>query len=279
MEFVAEGQKGTTHRVPNTEYLRTFVDNTTPALWLFLAWHLVVFWRSRRGRSLFEWLLPTFPFLLMLGLCCSPKSNDRYFLPVTACFTLLAALGALDCAEFLRRCFALRGAVFLCAGVALAAQIFSPPAPLKWKSLSEYWRAFQHDDRAELRAWLTENLPPDAVVMADSRVLLPVTDSRDEDNGPPLRQRVVSKKSVNPGTLDELRRSGVTHVVVSESDYGRYFREGLRPKEGFRDKFDRERGFYDQLFRDGELLWSRDYGTVIYLHPGIRVYRLKPAGA
>jgi hypothetical protein len=276
MDFVVKGQKGMTRSVPNSEYLRAFADNTTPALWLFLGWHLVAFWRTRRSRSLFEWVLLVFPFAFAIALSCSPKSNDRYFLPATALFTLLAALGAMDCAEFLQRRFAMRGAVTLCAGVALAAQVFSPGKPLKWKSLSEYWRAFQHDDRAELRDWIAHNLPPDAVIAQDARVLLPVTgDDEGADRQPPLTQRVMGKKyAASLGTLDDLRGKGVTHVIVSESNYGRYFRRSLRPQEGFEAGFARHREFYERLFRDGELLWKRDYGTVIYLHPGIRVHRL-----
>jgi hypothetical protein len=50
----------------------------------------------------------------------------------------------------------------------------------------------------------------------------------------------------------------------------------LRPQEGERADFERRKAFYESLLRDGELLWERDRGTVIYLHPGIRIYRLPP---
>jgi hypothetical protein len=64
-------------------------------------------------------------------------------------------------------------------------------------------------------------------------------------------------------------------VIVSETDYGKYFRRNLRPKKGEEGKFSQSRQFYERLFREGELLEEWDRGTVIYLHPGIRVYRLR----
>jgi hypothetical protein len=76
------------------------------------------------------------------------------------------------------------------------------------------------------------------------------------------------------GTLDELRAKGITHVAVSESDYGRFFLKSLQPKKGQEEDFARRKAFYESLFDSGEPLFERGRGTVIYLHPGIRVYRI-----
>ena len=62
--------------------------------------------------------------------------------------------------------------------------------------------------------------------------------------------------------------------MVSETSYGRFFRGDLHAKESGDAKYQRGKAFYEQLIREGELLFERDRGTVIYLHPGIRVYRL-----
>jgi hypothetical protein len=71
-----------------------------------------------------------------------------------------------------------------------------------------------------------------------------------------------------------LLKRGVTHVAISESDYGRFFLKGLKPQESGKADFQRRKAFYEQLRRDEKLVFDRDRGTVIYLHPGIQVYRL-----
>ena len=55
--------------------------------------------------------------------------------------------------------------------------------------------------------------------------------------------------------------------------------EATAKLESFRDLADkhflRAKAFYEELLRDGEPLFERDRGTVIYLHPGIRVYAIQ----
>ncbi|HET6408720.1 MAG TPA: hypothetical protein VFG14_12620, partial [Chthoniobacteraceae bacterium] len=68
---------------------------------------------------------------------------------------------------------------------------------------------------------------------------------------------------------------GITHVIISESDYGRYFRKSLKPQKGAESKFAESRKFYERLRHEGELLREWKRGTVIYLHPGIEIYRLR----
>lgn len=84
----------------------------------------------------------------------------------------------------------------------------------------------------------------------------------------------LSKLASDQGTLEEMRAHGVTHVIISESSYGRFFRRDLRAKDLEEASFARAKAFYADLLRSGELLFERERGTVIYLHPGIRVYRL-----
>jgi len=279
LEFVVKGQRGMTRSVPHTQYWNVFRDNTTPLLWLLLGAFLHARWRERRTLSLPEWILIGFPFAYAVALSFSPKSNDRYFLPATALFTLQAAIGAVD---FVRhntprqtRSRWMAAAIFLLLGTQLA----SLPRPLDWRCFADYWRAFQADDNAELRRWVS-GLPVTAVIAKDSRISLPDPEKkRDLKRMGTLPQKVLGARfAADLGTMEELRAKGVTHVIVSESDYGRFFLEGLRPQSGERADFDRRKAFYESLLRDGELILERDRGTVIYLHPGIRVYRLAGKG-
>jgi hypothetical protein len=70
----------------------------------------------------------------------------------------------------------------------------------------------------------------------------------------------------------------VTHVAISRSDYERFFLPGLRPRAGEDEVFARRRAFYEELRNVGEEVFRKERGTVLYLHPGIEVYRLPAAG-
>jgi hypothetical protein len=140
-----------------------------------------------------------------------------------------------------------------------------------------YDRAFQRDDTAELINFLRAEVPPDAVLLKDNRIALP--DPEREKHAARvgvIPQKVVARRyAADFAPFDQLKERGITHVIVSETDYGKYFRRSLHPQQGAESKFAQSRQFYERLFREGELLEEWERGTVIYLHPGIRVYRLR----
>jgi hypothetical protein len=281
VELVAKGQGGLTRRVPHAQYWSVFVDNTTPVIWVLLVIFLRARWKHRRELTFPEILLMAFPFAFAVALSFSPKSNDRYFLPATALLVVLAGLGTVDFARLFRR----GPARFWAGAGAVAVLIFGQvigfyPAQKAWL---EYEEAFQHDDNVALIEWLNKEVPADAVIVRDNRIQLP--DPQRKKHA--ARLGVVPQKVINRdaagetvrfaadiGTIDELKKRGVTHVAVSESDYGRFFLEGLKPQESSKADFQRRKAFYERLQREEELVFDRDRGTVIYLHPGIRVYRL-----
>ncbi|MGC3988792.1 MAG: glycosyltransferase family 39 protein [Chthoniobacteraceae bacterium] len=269
MTLVVEGQQGARRSVPHTLYWNIFVDNSTPLIWIGLLWYLVAFWKTRQNRSLDEWLLLIFPFAFAVLLSFSPKTNDRYFLPATAIFTVLAALGTVDLGRqaFLKVPPGVRialGGLLLVAG--------------QLPSFCNYYRAFQQDDRQALHEYIEKNLPKEAVIVTDDRAGLPVTDSeRDAQRQALLPQKVVGGKAASDlGPFNHLAELGITHAAVSESTYGRYFLK-LQPSGKKADAFMQAKAFYETLFQQGTLLWERPRGTVIYLHPGIRLYRLPTA--
>lgn len=266
--LVVHGQGGQ-RDWPHAQYWNVFRDNTTPVMWVLLLVFLASRWHERRTLSLPEWLVVAFPFAFALLLSFSPKSNDRYFLPATAVFTLLAALGAVDAARLLTRWLPLRGALGAMAAVLVAAQL---PSWLKYDA------AFRTDDNADLIAWVRTELPPDAVLSRDSRARLPDSSSeKAQRRFAPLTQKILGGRfAADEGTVSGQRAKGVTHVAVSESDYGRFFLRDLRPRAGEEQKFAQRKAFYEELLRDGERVFGRDRGPVLYLHPGLRVYRLPP---
>ncbi|MDB6154576.1 MAG: hypothetical protein JWL90_3029, partial [Chthoniobacteraceae bacterium] len=55
INFVVEGQKGMTRRVPHSQYWSVFLDNSTPAIWLLLGIFLYSRWRERFAITPPEW--------------------------------------------------------------------------------------------------------------------------------------------------------------------------------------------------------------------------------
>jgi hypothetical protein len=285
MDLVVHGQRGMTRSVPHAQYWSVFRDNSTPAMWVFLLTFLAVRWRDRRTLNPVQWMVIAFPFVFALMLSFSPKSNDRYFLPATALFTLLAGFGAVDAAKMLAHWIPRRWALAGCVTVLLVCQAVSLPSPLSWRTLSNYFAAFQRDDNAELLDWIKAELPPSAVIVKDSRVKLPDPRKKEDDGRyPPMPQKILqtppgvpaAQYAADVGTMEELRAAGVTHVAVSKTDYGRFLDDKLRPQKSEAAKYAKYRAFYEELLRYGEPLFERPRGTVIYLHPGISVYPLPP---
>jgi len=271
MNLVVEGQTGARRSVPHTLYWNVFVDNTTPLIWIFLIAHIATFLKTRREHSLDEWLITVFPFAFALMLSFSPKTNDRYFLPATAMFMVLAARGMFDLAQWARSRVRIPNLALIIVAIGIAAQL---------PSFFRYYSAFQHDDRAELRRYIETHLPPNAVIVSDDRAGLPVSgNQRDAIRQQPLQQKVLGGKvASNLGPFDNLKSLGITHAAVSKSTYGRYFLKS-QPTGQKGDEFKAARTFYETLFQRGTLLWERERGTVIYLHPGIRLYELPKAAA
>ena len=107
-----------------------------------------------------------------------------------------------------------------------------------------YEHAFQNDDTQELITWLCTEVPPTAVIAKDNRVMLPDPEKKkDAWRVGVVPQKVIGERfAADIGTLEELRAMGVTHVAVSESDFGRFFGSpsGRRKAGG---EFERRKAF------------------------------------
>ena len=255
--------------VPHAQYWGIFRGNSTPVMWVLLLVFLAARWRERRRLPLVIWLLIAFPFVCTLALSFSSNSNYGSFLPESACFTFLAALGVVDAAKYLSQWMRYRWALAGMAAVLVIAQI---PGWMKYET------AFQRDDNADMLDWVITQAPPDAVIAKDGRVKLPDPGMpQDKRRFRPLSQRILSDRyAADLGSIDKMRAMGVTLVAVSESDYGIFRLLSLRPQAKEAENFARRKEFYDNLLRNGELLFERERGVALYLHPGIRVYRLPP---
>jgi len=290
--LVVQGQGDSTRRVPHALYWNVFLDNSTPLIWVYLLSFVVTCWQRRKQLLLVQRLIVIAPFAYTLALSFSPKENDRYFIPATGLFVLLACLEAQDTPRLVCRAFEVIGLkrperlmigrwrweAMLAGAFGLLTFQFTG-----WSGSKPGWliydAAFQRDDMNEAIAWMRADLPANAVVAADARTGLPDPDrKKDVGRTSSVPQKVMVRRYASDlGTLDELRAMGVTHVAVSESSYGRFFRPDLRAKGEQQDKkFRAARAFYEELLH-GVPIFDRERGTIIYLHPGIRVYSIAEA--
>jgi hypothetical protein len=291
LDLVVKGQGDVTRRVPHALYWNVFIDNSTPAIWLLVVSLITVCYQRWQRLMLPQKLLLWFPFLYGIMLSFSPKENDRYFLPATAVLTTLAAVGAESLPYLLAsiyRAWDTRTAQRILSRNSRQWIMIASSAVLVilqitgWSSTkpgwSQYDAAFVRDDISALIVWMKKDLPADAVVVADSKAgLLNPKRRKNKGRTQGIPQKVtISKLASDLGTVDDLRARGITHVVISESSYGRFFRSDLRPKDAKKiAQFEAGRQFYEELLSNGELLFEKERGTVIYLHPGIRVYRIQ----
>jgi len=265
LDFAVRGHKGITRSVPHGVYGAVFRESTNPVIWVLLGFYAMGLWLRFRTVKASEWIVALFPLAFALMLSFSPKTHHRYFLPATGILLTLAALGTVTFARARWKGHPLlprvpRTAVaLLLLGIALAVQL-----PTTWA----YFSGFGHDGRSALAAWLVEHVPAGRTIVIDKRVNLRALNLPYEFEGKLFAADV--------GTIDELRQRGVEYVGVAEGDYGRFFREKLRPTDDGAEEFNRRRSFYEQLFEEGELVFECEPGTLQYLQPHLKLYRLPP---
>jgi hypothetical protein len=263
--WAVNGQKELTRSVPHSIYLSIFVTKTTPVIWLMLAVAFYQMWRSRADRQPITWVLAATFFGWLVLLSFSPKTNDRYFLPLTGLAYLLAGDGAVAAWNLWGK---KRPIVAVLLAVCLSGGVI-------WEG-SRTWR-FSHalatDDRAELTVWIRKNIPESATIAYDARVNLPDEEVYRELANPLPHRLLRDTFAGDMGSIEELRKKGVGYVVVSESVYGRFFLKSLRPQKGKGGDYERRAAFYRTL-KERPPLWKRDRGEVLYLHPGLEVYAI-----
>jgi len=139
-------------------------------------------------------------------------------------------------------------------------------------------RGFQHDHRRELADWIAANVPHTATIGVEDRVGIPYDKPRRFcEVPPPLPQPVRGARSAaDLGLLDELRASGMTHIAVTEAQSDVFLQEPQNAARARDEAFQRRRQFYQRLFTEGRLVWSRESGNVGVLNPSLRLYEIAP---
>lgn len=274
MKGVAGGHRGITREIPHGEYLETLRDNVPAIILILAAFYVLDSLIRARRRSAVEWATLLLPLGYLAAISCSPKIADRYLLPVNVLIPFFAVLSAAELARgFDSEKLRWRRILSPLVLVALVAWISSA----QWPAFRRSYEGFTHDDPAAVAAWIKTNLPLDAVIAEDHRVNLSPTKANGVSKNARVPQKVYNANfAPDLGTLDELRAKGVTHVAICKQSYGRYFKDETKPREGAKTTFDQRQEFYAEVLEQGELVRDWPPGTISYLQPGIRLYRIAP---
>lgn len=251
-ERLAGAETATNRSVPHAAYLE-FYWRSSPVLVLLLGLHLVNLARRRFRLRPVEWTMLLLPAVYLVAISSVPNVTQRYFLPVGAIFACLSAAGL----SVLRALPAGKAIATAAAVLAIAWQL---PA------VFAYQRSFASDHQSEVLAFLTQNLPGNAFVLVDEDRALPE---------PAFSAPRVEQRWVRPGeTIESLRASGVTHVVVTQRRYAAVMK-GKRRAFGLTEpEVEEVRAFYEELESKGRLLREWQRGLNNYLQASFRVYEL-----
>ena len=134
--------------------------------------------------------------------------------------------------------------------------------------------------RHHRRAWAA-GLPSDARVAHESYAAIRLWSTAQTTHPSPLlfdkrfdRQVMFAPELHRGGTLS---RQGITHVVVCELAYGRYFIPQVIPADDHRDVYEHRRWWYGKLFEEYECVWSNEPAipTLALTNPTIRAYDVR----
>ena len=191
------------------KYLEVLSKNI-PLPFIWFSGFCVYSWAKRRESAP---LGPVFLFagILFAGLSMTPKTAERYLMPVIGLLGFTSAIGA-------ARILSKPGWVWKIAGFAL------PLALAVVSEGKEGWRAFESfgkDSRLEMAHWIARNLPPDALIAQDARGFLVSSASAGVSDDPyQVPQRLMDAgELVRLRSLDALRSSGAQYLVVISDDY------------------------------------------------------------
>ena len=236
------------------------------------------------GSNPVRWLLFLYPIIFFNVLMWSPRLFTRHFLPVVTFLLVLAGMGIPLVTTWLLKIT--RKPRFLRLPLSLLILILIYRIDLKTEFRHQY-RAFTNLTREILIEKINENIPKDAVIAADTRIYLV-----DREGNPrltqPVEQKVITRKRLSMfGSLEELRKLGVTHVAAHGIDSRALFKPEAddaddenteSPENGSGKKGYRNPQFYQNLEKNAKLLWEIQVKGNSYITPELRFYELHPQG-
>jgi hypothetical protein len=263
---------GLTMAKPNTYAADTTLEQTFPHARALLAVGLLLaigWWRSR-PRLGWDRCVWVFAALFLAVLSYSVIPMQRYALPVALMGALLAGVAAVRVGQFIGRPWARWGVPLATAAVTIGWQ---------GPRCADYVAQFRDDSRQQLREFiLNDPTMRGARVWSEGYVGLDYPPYHGGDDGLSAYVAEIHTpfSAGEAGSLESLRQRGYTHIAVADIAYARYLDRRVIPTPSFQYGYARRRRFYEQLFAEGTLIWSREarYPMQAYTNPTIRLYRL-----
>jgi hypothetical protein len=251
-----------------SKYLGVLNENAHLLLLLCAGWYLLRLILRPREHGLPEYLFVAFALGFALMLSLTPKTAERYFLPVTVLTCLFAGVGMADICRSLpivaRHAMAYRYAAF---GI-----LFVAAAGLFAATISKRLEGFGADTRRQLAAHIEKNLPLDAVLVQDSRVqLVAVLGKSKEQRAFSVPQRVLSNHYAGDfGSVQELREKNILYVALM---VGQKYKPHPASPLKTREEYD---AFIRDLKETGEVIWTGRPRAPQIVNPHLELYRLPP---
>lgn len=257
--------------------------------------YLVCLAATRRRRSTAELLVAAIPLVYFVLLLWCPIPFNRYLLPATVFTFALAGLGVVELAEHLSRLAERRrgpkrqphgrGHGTRAVTTRALAPWVAPTALLGVVALVQlprcvdYLAQFPGESRLRFDRHVRAALPGGARIIADFYAgLAPGVIAPDATPQGPLTLVVTPGIfAADMGSLDTLRRLGVTHVAVCDLAYARYFDPRLYPGADDLPGYERRKAFYQSVFAQGQLVWDSKVGenhipSGSYTNPHVMLY-------
>ncbi|MFG0249529.1 MAG: ArnT family glycosyltransferase [Phycisphaeraceae bacterium JB051] len=215
--------------------------------------------------------------LLIYGilLLISRVPGDRYALPIVVMIAWFAALGLWGLVVIFSNRFKQKQKHWKVVASSLLVGVCA-------YQVHQVTYQFDHDGRPDMWQWVQANLSSSDIVVEDFYCAMP--DQRYEllvklygKWQPKIR---INRQAAQFGTLDKLKRSGVTHVAVCNYSYDRFINTpGLEPTandEEAQARVKHTRQFYWQLFAEYPVVWSHQprYNLPGLTSPKLHIFQL-----
>jgi hypothetical protein len=258
-------------------YLHALVVQTTWPVRLLGLGGLAFALATWRRRTLSERALVLFPLAYLAVLQLSPIKATRYLLPFVVAVHAFAGVALPGLAAAL----AARVPALRAPGrrAALTLALLAAVALVEARAVALHLREFAAESRTALYAFVRANVPPESAILQDRYAGLPDPILAYRTPAQPYLDTWVLTRhyAVDYGSYDDVVAAGIEYVAVCDRTYGRFFGAPRRfDSDATRERFERRRARYAELFERGELVFEAGTSRVtgVAVNPVVRVYRV-----
>lgn len=288
---------GVTTGLPNVYWLRQWWREVTLPVALLAGLHIartLATWRHRSPMERVVALAPVAYLALLVALC--PLPFNRYLLPVMVLTHVVAGLGILDAARLLAKVTSPRSTDDTAGGRSgpnawavlsrlvvplLLLVVVTRQVPL----MADYLQQIPDDSRRRLDSWLRHESAGGMRILSDftTGLQLGIITPAPHSRGSASIVLNTGLFAAEWGSLDNVRRLGITHVAICELAYDRYTSGMTYATPQKSGEFEARRAFYQELLDHGQIVWDSHANathtpTGSYTNPRVVLVKLPPIG-